>query len=72
MISDEQLFNESRTKLQECSRSLSNIRSQLALNARETRVAQLCNRELGAMDGNTVTYRAVGKMFVWEMPNHTH
>jgi prefoldin subunit 1 len=54
---------ESQAKLQEVSRSLSQVRQQASSNARETRVAQLCNKELGALDGNTVTYRAIGKMY---------
>jgi prefoldin subunit 1 len=63
---DDQLkahFLESQSKLQEISRTLSTVKSQLQSNARDTRVAQLCNKELGALDGNTVTYRAIGRMY---------
>lgn len=65
LSADDQLkaiFLETQGKLQETSRTLSSIRAQLTGNARETRVAQLCNKELGALDGNTITYRAIGKM----------
>ncbi|KAL3894223.1 MAG: hypothetical protein SGCHY_005404 [Lobulomycetales sp.] len=45
---------------------MQSVRAQLAANAKETRVAQLCNKELGALDATTPTYRAVGRMFMQE------
>ncbi|KAG0233743.1 Prefoldin [Mortierella sp. GBAus27b] len=60
------IIHDLQSKLQEATRMVSSVQAQIQTREREKRLAELTNKELSALQPDTVTYKAVGKMFIQE------
>ncbi|KAG0318412.1 hypothetical protein BGZ97_003814 [Linnemannia gamsii] len=60
------IVHDLQTKLQEATRMVASVQAQIQSREREKRLSELTNKELSALQPETVTYKSVGKMFVQE------
>ncbi|KAF9355334.1 hypothetical protein BGX34_010535 [Mortierella sp. NVP85] len=60
------IVHDLQSKLQEATRMVATVQAQIQTREREKRLAELTNKELSALQPDTVTYKAVGKMFIQE------
>ncbi|KAJ3332323.1 hypothetical protein HDU76_000603 [Blyttiomyces sp. JEL0837] len=66
-ISDDQLkraFIETQQKLQQTTRSLSTLRSQVQAKERERKISELSAKELSTNPDSTISYKSVGRAFL--------
>jgi prefoldin subunit 1 len=56
------MFIEIQNRLADDNRQLAAVTSQIQLNEREIRLAELTNKELSTLPESTKTYRSAGKM----------
>ncbi|KAG0206746.1 hypothetical protein BGX33_007237 [Mortierella sp. NVP41] len=60
------IVHDLQTKLQEATRMVALVQAQIQTREREKRLSELTNKELSALQADTITYKSVGKMFVQE------
>ncbi|KAF9086254.1 hypothetical protein BGX29_008303 [Mortierella sp. GBA35] len=60
------IVHDLQTKLQEATRMVASVQAQIQTREREKRLSELTNKELSALQADTITYKSVGKMFVQE------
>ncbi|KAF9924373.1 hypothetical protein FBU30_005643 [Linnemannia zychae] len=60
------IVHDLQTKLQEATRMVASVQAQIQAREREKRLSELTNKELSALQPDTITYKSVGKMFVQE------
>ncbi|KAF9143159.1 Prefoldin [Linnemannia elongata] len=60
------IVHDLQNKLQEATRMVASVQAQIQSREREKRLSELTNKELSALQPDTVTYKSVGKMFVQE------
>ncbi|KAF9169713.1 hypothetical protein BGX21_009886 [Mortierella sp. AD011] len=60
------IVHDLQSKLQEATRMVASVQAQIQTREREKRLSELTNKELSALQPDTVTYKSVGKMFIQE------
>ncbi|KAF8935704.1 Prefoldin [Dissophora ornata] len=60
------IVHDLQTKLQEATRMVASVQAQIQTRDREKRLSELTNKELSALQPDTITYKSVGKMFIQE------
>ncbi|KAF9997094.1 hypothetical protein BGZ80_008270 [Entomortierella chlamydospora] len=60
------IVHDLQSKLQEATRMVASVQAQIQTREREKRLSELTNKELLALQPDTVTYKSVGKMFIQE------